>query len=186
FQAGGADVFALQDRLVDKAVQMLEIEIHQDLAEKGHGTTNPEAFTAYMRGRGFLQRQGGSDDTESAIAQFQQAVAIDPGYAAAHASLGLAYLQKYGTSKDQSLVSSTSDECQRAQTLNSQLALADLCLGSLHLTTGEYEKAVSDLQQAVEKDATDDEAYGQLATAFEQLNKTAQAEETYKKAIQAR
>lgn len=186
FQAGGNDVFVLQDELVDKAVQMLEIEIHQNLSEKGHGTTNPEAFTAYMRGRGFLQRQGGSDDIESAIGQFQRAVGIDPGYAAAHASLGLAYLQKYGNSKDPSLISSTSDECQKAEALNSQLALADVCLGSLHLTTGEYEKAVSDLQQAVEKDATDDEAYGQLATAYEQLNKTAQAEETYKKAIQAR
>ncbi len=185
FKAGGNDVFALQDQLVEKAVQMLEIEIHQNLNEKGHGTTNTEAFTAYMRGRGFLQRQGGSDDTESAIAQFQDAIGIDPGYAAAHASLGLAYLQKYGNSKDQSLIASTVDQCQQAEALNSQLALADVCLGSLHLTTGEYEKAVSDLQQAVEKDATGDEAYGQLATAYEQLNKTAQAEETYKKAILA-
>ncbi len=186
FQAGGNDVFALQDQLVEKAVQMLEIEIHQNLSEKGHGTTNPEAFTAYMRGRGFLQRHGGNDDIESAIAQFQHAIGIDPGYAAAHASLGLAYLQKYGNSKDESLISSTADQCEQAQALSSQLELADLCLGSLHLTTGEYEKAVSDLQQAVEKDATDDEAYGQLATAYEQLNQTSQAEETYKKAIQAR
>lgn len=186
FQAGGNDVFVLQDQLVEKAVQMLEIEIHQNLSEKGHGTTNPEAFTAYMRGRGFLQRQGGNDDTESAISQFQHAIGIDPGYAAAHASLGLAYLQKYGSSKDKSLIASTADQCQQAQTLNSPLALADICLGSLHVTTGEYEKAVSDLQQAVEKDPTDDEAYGQLATAYEQLNQTAQAEDTYKKAIQAR
>lgn len=186
FQAGGNDVFALQDQLVEKAVQMLEIEIHQNLNEKGHGTTNPEAFTAYMRGRGFLQRQGGNDDIESAIAQFQHAIGIDPGYAAAHASLGLSYLQKYGNSKDQSLIASTANQCEQAQALSSQLELADLCLGSLHLTTGEYEKAVSDLQQAVEKDATDDEAYGQLATAYEQLNQTPQAEETYKKAILAR
>ncbi len=185
-EARGNDVFALQDQLVQKAVQMLEIEIHLNLSEKGHGTTSPEAFTAYMRGRGFLQRQGGSDDTESAISQFQHAIGIDPGYAAAHASLGLAYLQKYGSSKDKSLIASTADQCQQAQTLNSQLALADICLGSLHLTTGEYEKAVSDLQQAVEKDPTDDEAYGQLATAYEQLNQTAQAEDTYKKAVQAR
>jgi len=186
FQAGGNDVFALQDQLVEKAVQMLEIEIHQNLSEKGHGTTNPEAFTDYVRGRGFLQRQGGSDDIESAISQFQHAIGIDPGYAAAHASLGLAYLQKYSNSKDQSLIASTADQCEQAVALSSQLALADVCLGSLHLTTGEYEKAVSDLQQAIEKDATDDEAYGQLATAYEQLNKTAQAEETYKKAILAR
>ncbi len=186
FEAGGNDVFALQDRLVDKAVQMLEIEIHQNLSDKGHGTTNPEAYTAYVRGRGFLQRQGGSDDIESAILQFQQAIGIDPGYAAAHASLGLAYLQKYINSKEQSLISNTANECQTAQTLNAQLALGDVCLGSLHLATGAYERAVSDLQQAIEKDATDDEAYGQLATAYEELNRTAQAEETYKKAIQAR
>lgn len=186
FDTNTTDVFALQDQLVDKAVQMLEIEIHQGLGERGHGTTSPQAFTLYTRGRGFLQRQSNSDDTESAISQFKQAILIDPGYAAAHASLGLAYLQKYRLVKDPVLVSDTARQCEKAGALSTQLALANLCLGDLHLTTGEYEKAVSELQQAAEKDPTDDEAYGELATAYERLNQPAQAEATYKKAIQAR
>lgn len=186
FDTNTTEVFALQDQLVDKAVQMLEIEIHQGLGERGHGTTSPQAFTLYTRGRGFLQRQSSSDDTESAISQFKQAILIDPGYAAAHASLGLAYLQKYRVVKDPALISDTATQCEKAGALSTQLALANLCLGDLHLTTGEYEKAVSELQQAVEKDPTDDETYGELATAYERLNQTGQAEETYKKAIQAR
>jgi tetratricopeptide (TPR) repeat protein len=186
FDTKTTDVFALQDQLVDKAVQMLEIEIHRGLGERGHGTTSPQAFTLYTRGRGFLQRQSGSEDTESAIAQFKQAILIDPGYAAAHASLGLAYLQKYRIVKDALLISQTAGQCDEAGALSPQLALASLCLGNLHLTTGNYEQAASDLQQAIEKDPADDEAYGELATAYERLNRSSQAEATYKKAIQAR
>jgi tetratricopeptide (TPR) repeat protein len=186
FDTDRNNVFALQDQLVDRAVQMLEIEIHQNLDELGHGTTSPEAFRLYTRGRGFLQRETGIEDAESAIAQFSQALGIDPGYGAAHASLGIAYLQKYRLLKDPLLIANTAEQCGKAEALNSRLALANLCLGDLHLTTGEYEKAVSDLQQAVEKDASDDEAYGQLAMAYERLNRTGQAEDTYKRAIQAR
>ncbi|MFL6436620.1 MAG: protein kinase domain-containing protein [Terriglobales bacterium] len=185
FDSTKADVFTLQDQLVEKAVQMLEIEIHQGLSEHGHGTTSPEAFRLYTRGRGFLQRQTDIEDTERAIAQFAEAINIDPGYAAAHASLGIAYLQKYGLLKDPSLISSTAQQCAKATALDARLGLAYFCLGDLHLTTGEYEQAAADLQQAVEKDSGDDEAYGLLAVAYEHLNKNAQAEETYKRATQA-
>lgn len=184
FDTEKTDVFALQDQLVEKAVQMLEIEIHQGLGEHRNGTTNPEAFTLYTRGRGFLQREGGLEDTESAISQFKQAIGIDPGYAAARASLGSAYLQKYRLVKDAQLISLTSEQCESAKELDSQLALADLCLGELHLIMGEYEQAAAELQQSVEEDAGAEESYGLLATVYERLNKFTEAEAIYKRAIQ--
>lgn len=186
FEANNDNVFQLQDQLVDQAVQMLELEIHQGLAEQGHGTTSAEAFRLYTRGRGFLQRQTGVDDVENAVAQFTQAIGIDPGYAAAHASLGIAYLQKYLLVKDPALISATSEQCAKATSLDQRLGIGNLCLGDLHLTTGEYERAVADLQQAVEKNSGDDEAYGFLGLAYERLNKYSEAEQTYQRAIKAR
>ncbi|HWY70416.1 MAG TPA: tetratricopeptide repeat protein [Terriglobales bacterium] len=185
FDTSKTDVFALQDQLVDKAVQMLEIEIHQGLGEHRNGTTNSEAFRMYTRGIGFLQGSN-PEDTQSAISQFQQALAIDPGYAEAHASLGLAYLQQYLMNKTQDLVAKSRTECEKAGALNIHLARAKVCLGKVQLTVGQYEPAVSTFQSAVSADSNDDEAYRDLALAYERLNRNYLAEETYRKAIQVR
>src|SRR3954466_14960447 len=52
FTVGANDTFALQDQVIDRAVQMLEIEMHKGIGEQGHGTTNSEAFRAFTRGVG--------------------------------------------------------------------------------------------------------------------------------------
>jgi len=56
----------------------------------GPGTQNQEAYQLYLRGRFFFAQR-----TESgfrrAIENFQHAVALDPSYAQAYASLAIAY-----------------------------------------------------------------------------------------------
>lgn len=183
FTANAPNIFALQDQVIEKTVQMLEIEMHRDIGQQGHGTTNPEAFTLYTRGIGFLDNETVPEDVDSAIVQFQQALAIDPGYAGASAELGLAYFEKYVLTKDLSLVNQARAACERALTLNSQSAEGNVCLGVVHRGTGDYQAAVSDFQMAVETDPKNDEGYRGLASAFVELGRMQDAEATYKKAI---
>ena len=183
FNTNTPNIFALQDQVIEKTVQMLEIEMHRDIGQQGHGTTNPEAFTLYTRGVGFLDNETVPEDVDSAIVQFHQALAIDPGYAGAAAELGLAYFEKYVLTKDFSLVEQARVACQRALTLNSQSAEGNVCLGVVHRGTGDYQTAVSDFQMAVETDPKNDEGYRGLASAFIELGRMQDAEATYKKAI---
>ena len=57
-----------------------------------HGTAVPQAYLAYLRGRGYLH--GGKASADQAIAVLKQAVQADPGYVQAHAALCEAYWQK--------------------------------------------------------------------------------------------
>lgn len=178
--------FELEDQVISAAVQMLEIEIHKDVGTRGHGTTNPEAFRLYIRGRGLLQNEYNPEDVESAISQFRQALAIDPGYADAYASLGIGLLEKYRHEKDAKLVEQTREACEQSMVLDSRLPAARICLGSLKLATGDYEGAAASFQMGIEDEPNNDEAYGNLAIAYERLGRSQQAEQAYKTAITMR
>ena len=92
------------------------LEIQEDVAraiadrlrlEMGHtpdrgGTKNPEAYNLYLRGRHAWLNFTGPEARES-IGFFQRAVALDPGFAAAHAELAFAY----ALSTDQQALPST-------------------------------------------------------------------------------
>lgn len=178
--------FELEDEVISTAVQMLEIEIHKNIGARGHGTTNPEAFRFYTRGRGLLQNQTNPEDVESAISQFQQALAIDPGHADAYASLGISLLAKYKYEKNPRLVDRTREACEQSITLDSRLPEASICLGTLRLATGDYEGAASNFQMAIDDDSGSDEAYGNLGIAYERLGRSKQAEHAYQKAVAMR
>jgi tetratricopeptide (TPR) repeat protein len=186
FSVSAGDAFALQDRIIEQAVETLEIEMHKGLGDEGHGTTNPEAFHLFTRGVGLLQNQSSPEDIDNGILQLQQATGLDPGYAAAHAELGIGYLIKYLIAKDPDLVSLSRQECEKSSSLNGHLAAASICLGRLQLTVGNYEQAASSFRAVIDADPTTDAAYSYLAEAYEKLGRTAQAEEAYKQAIAAR
>jgi len=186
FNADSSDPFALEDQVIQSAVEMLEIEIHKNTRERGHGTTNAEAFRLYTRGRGFLQNQDNPEDIDSAIEQFTQALSIDPGYAAGHAALGIAFLEKYRITRQVESISRTQKECERSVSLDPDLEDGSVCYGELYLTTGEYEQSASALSVALQKDPADDRAYSDLGIAYERLGRMSQAEQTYKQAIVVR
>lgn len=178
--------FALQDEVVDRTVQMLEIEIHKNIGAEGHGTTNPEAFKAYTRATGFLHDESHPEDLDGAISQFQQALRLDPGYSEAYAGLGIAYIEKYRDTRDSRWMKQSEDTCQRALDLDPQRVEGTICLGTFFLRSGQNQQAASNFRVALDKDPTNDDAIFGLATAYERLEDRAQAEDAYKKEIQIR
>jgi len=82
------DVFALQDKVIGQIVAALAVSLTQDeQARVGViETRNPQAYDAVLRGWAHY-RQGSEDETEKAIALFEQAIAIDPEYGRAHAAV---------------------------------------------------------------------------------------------------
>ena len=81
------DIFAIQDEIATAIARKFEVTLAGG-ATAGlvqPGTTNLEAYELYLRGRAFLHRRGAS--LAQAIGKFEEAIAIDAGYAPALAEL---------------------------------------------------------------------------------------------------
>jgi serine/threonine protein kinase len=90
------DIFDLQNEVSQKIVDALKISLSDSekhlLAKKP--TDDLRAYDFYMRGRELLNLKG-RRNTESAIQMFDNAVIIDPAFAASYAGLAEAYSAMY-------------------------------------------------------------------------------------------
>ncbi len=186
--SAASNPFGVQDQVVNASVKMLELDVppREREALRVHGTQVASAYDFYVQGRGYLQNYDRPENIESAIKVFDQALQMDPGFALAYAGRGEARWKMYESSKDAKWVESSRRDCERALNLNSGLPAAHVCLGRLHTGTGHYQEAAAEFERAVSAEPTNDDAYRELAEAYEFLDKPAQAEATYRRAIQLR
>jgi serine/threonine protein kinase/tetratricopeptide (TPR) repeat protein len=182
------DPFAMEDRLLESIVSQLglALEARDKSALFAHSTTQPAAYDYYLRGRGYLQEYQKRDNVDNAIALFRDAIARDSSYALAYAGLGEAYWREYDLTQDSSLVNKASENCHRAVSLAENLAGGHVCQGVVYNGTGQYDKAVQELQRATQLEPTNDDAFRGLASAYQRLGKWDEAEQTYKRAIDLR
>ncbi len=180
-----SDFKEFEEKVVDAAVRELELELHKSPPpDEARNTTSSDAYAAFMRGRGYLDRSPSPENLDSALTEFNRALELDPGYAVAFAFLGRGYWEKYKITKDQQWISKMRDACERSRQLLPSSAAGNVCLGMLDEGTGHYEQAASEFQLALDSDPTYDVAYRGLASSYEHLGRMELAEQTYRKAIQ--
>jgi serine/threonine-protein kinase len=186
--AATSDPFALQDRVSESVAEALELQLQpqEKRVMQAHGTTEPAAYDFYLQGRGYLQDYVKLENVDNAIKVFNQALAKDPGFAAANAGLGEGYWRKYQLTHSKAWADSAVEQCQKGAARDASLAEAHICLGQVFSGTGRYEKAVEEYRKGVELEPTNDFAYGGLAYAYEKLNRVDAAEKTFKQAIAVR
>jgi serine/threonine-protein kinase len=183
------DIFRLQDTIfydvLGKLPQVANSGRHQQLEEPPEA--KPAAYDFYLRGRGYLEDYKNQDNIDSAIAEFQRAVAVDQNYAPAYAAMGLAYNTGFQwKNRDKVWVDKAKSACDRALSLTPQLAEGHTCLGNVFLSTGLYEDAVREFQRSLDLDHNSDESLGSLAAAYQKLGDMSAAEDAYRKAISLR
>jgi serine/threonine protein kinase/tetratricopeptide (TPR) repeat protein len=186
--APAKDLFALQDRVVSSAVNMLNIQVKPEQAQElsAHGTTVLGAYDFYVQGLGYLQRLDQPENADNAIVLFQRALKEDPGYALAQAGLGRSYWSKYYRSKDKQWVEAARQACERAVSLDNKLSAGHFCLGTTYNSTGKSEEAAKEFQDALARDPKSDDACRGLARAYQGLGQLEAAEQTFQKAIELR
>jgi serine/threonine-protein kinase len=182
------DVAAMQDGVVREVAALLGTVVPPDARDAlaAGSTTVSGAYDAYLQGRGFLQRYEKPDAVERAIQSFQRAVELDPRFALAHAGLGEAYWRKYGLTKDARWVEEARASCTTAVGFSDRLAPVYVTLGLIDAGTGRYDDAIQELKRAVALDSVNGDAYRELATAYQAVGRTTDAEATYRMAIQVR
>jgi serine/threonine-protein kinase len=183
-----ADPFVLQDRVVKSVVRMLELQFKgsQTNFAGPELTQNGAAMDAYLRGLGYLNRIDEIENIDNAIASFVQAIDRDPVFAQAYAQIGLAYTDKFKVNRQAETIETARRYCDESMGLNSNLAEAHICVGSVGTLTGEYEKAALEFERASEIEPTNDRAYLGLGAAEEARGKFQEAEQAYRRAISVR
>jgi TolB-like protein/Flp pilus assembly protein TadD len=85
------NIFAIQDEISAAVVEALKIELLGE-APKAE-VVDPEAYALVLKAR-YLYAKWGKENFENAVTAYQQALAIDPGYAEAWAGLSVTYLSQ--------------------------------------------------------------------------------------------
>jgi TolB-like protein/Tfp pilus assembly protein PilF len=155
FERDVADVFAVQAEVAERVARSLAIELlpgRKEALARG-GTSNPAAHEAYLRGR-FLRHQRGRTNFEQAVEQFQRAVSLDPGYAAAYAGLSDACQDLYFDSWVPPALSMPQAEAaaKKALELDPYSADAHVSLGGIREYLWDWPGAEREYRKALELD----------------------------------
>jgi len=150
---------------------------------------NPIAQDYYLRARVNISNEN-SASNEAAIKLLENAIAIDPGFAEAHATLARAYHIKsfYFASKGEKekLEEDAAVQVERALALNPDLAEGHLARGMVlwsHENRFPHEQAIESYRRAIALDPKLDEAHHQLGVVYFHIGLLDQARSEIEKAV---
>ena len=143
------DVFQVQDEIAAAVVAALKLKLESVPRMAGQRTSNTEAYDAYLLGRQFHNRGSRVPERDA----FHRAVALDPTYAAAYASLAIAEAYVADQTGDTAGNQRAIEAANKAVALAPQEADSYAARGFLRVTIGwDWSGAQADLTKALELD----------------------------------
>jgi len=155
------DIFVVQDAISERVASALKIK----LGGKKHSTENIEAYQLYMKGR-YNIAKGTPSDLKASIPFFEQAIALDPGYALAYTGLSHSY-GVLGLLSD----STVADAVSKARAAEQKALELDDTLGEAHNTRcmglfwydWDWKSAEQECVRAIEIDPNNSDFHGNYA-----------------------
>jgi len=146
------DVLKLQTEIATAVAGALKITLLGDTSVKIElgGTHNPAAFDAYLRAAKAFSSRRDTKDIPTAIAEYTEAIRLDPHYALAFAGRSLAlsgYAQEAATGAKEAFDKAQAD-ARQALALAPDLAQAHLALAVLSGTTLDFTLASDEYERA--------------------------------------
>jgi len=147
------DIFAAESEIAKSIADTLQAKLtgSERTAMAKVPTENAEAYELYLKGNYFWNKRTGAD-LRKAIDYFNQAIARDPGYALAYVGLADSYLllANYGAAAPRDSLPQAKVAVKKAIELDNNLAEAHASLGLLSMYNGEFERAISEFDRAIE------------------------------------
>jgi adenylate cyclase len=158
-----ADIFKLQDEIIENIVRKLALKINQTERERvfSEQTDNLEAYDYLLKAyHHFYQRK--REGSLKATEYFKKAIELDPNYSDACA--GLAHVPRwvagYGWTKFPDLAMQQAEELlEKAIMLDESNAFARAQLGYIYMRKGEYDLVISEMKRSIELNPNDWRTY---------------------------
>jgi serine/threonine protein kinase/tetratricopeptide (TPR) repeat protein len=163
-----ADVFEVQDEIARKIAEALRVQLSpQEQEALGKKPTESlQAYDLYLRGKSFARRLT-RQDLEFALQMFENAVALDPAFALAHAAIANVCAElHYHYERAQGWIGRAVSATQRASALQRDLPEVLVAQSWILYAEGQYEQAVATVRQAIERKADTEGAYYLLLRAL--------------------
>jgi len=161
--------FEVQDEIAAAVVEAIKgrLELSGAPPPRANAAASPEAHDAYLRGR-YLLAQRTRAGIEGAVREFDKAIALDPGYALAHAELAMATILSlnHGLSNYADAIVTVASHVEQAMASEPTLAEAHAASGYLLWAQGHLEKALPHFEQAIQINPNYAPAYGWMATIY--------------------
>jgi tetratricopeptide (TPR) repeat protein len=142
-----------------------------------------DAFILYRRGKETFELPHTVESLTAAIDLYRQALALDPGYAAAHAGLCSAYVKLYEETGEAEEIRQAEVACAAALRSDSRLYMVHSALGELYANTGRLAEAEQAFRNALDINAKDVQAMAGLARIYRRTQRFSEAEELFVTAI---
>ncbi|HEU4952991.1 MAG TPA: protein kinase [Gemmatimonadales bacterium] len=153
YERRSTDVFELQDELTQAIVAELEPALRGSatgVASERRGTTDPEAYEHYLRGRYFWLRRGTPALLKS-LDEYRAAIARDSGFARAWAGTAMTYavLPSYAPMDTDSITALSVAAARRALALDSSLVEGHLALANALANEMRLEDAEAEYRRVI-------------------------------------
>jgi eukaryotic-like serine/threonine-protein kinase len=178
-----ADLFEMQDRLVEGVSASLRLPGSRRLTPRPTGLETASEQDRYLRAIGNLQRYDKSDRVDDAIRLLESLAAERPSSALVQAALGRAYLYRFNLNRDPKWIRLASAACERARELLPNSPEVNVTIGELALRTGKPPEAIAAYRRALSDQPANFEALSGLARAYDAAGDAAHSEDTYRRAI---
>jgi DNA-binding winged helix-turn-helix (wHTH) protein/TolB-like protein len=164
----GGDLNAVQSRLASAIAARLSGRLLP--AERARierrGSTNTEAYQAFMRGRAEMLRSS-PDAGPKASRHFESASQLDPGFADAWAGLALAQQTEFANgSADRSRLAAATGNARRALSIDPDNIVARFALIRMYHSTGQNDDMLGEAKRVLEIDPADPDAQAAAALAY--------------------
>jgi adenylate cyclase len=181
------DIFAVQDEVTREIVSALAVKLTQHEKQRlGHkGTENLEAYDCFLRGR---ENYLGSTREGNVLARrmFEQAVELDPAFAAAHAFYVLTYVGDYinqwSETPERSL-ELAHEFARQALALDDSEPAAHFALGVVLLWMRQHEQAIAEAARTIALDPNFAPGYVLLSNVLHYAGRSEETLELLSKAM---
>ena len=147
------DVFEVQDEIAQKIAAALRITLspQEQQALSAKPTENLQAYDLYLRGRNYARRVG-RQDLQFALQMYENAVALDPDFALAHAGLANVCAQYYyHFERQQQWIDRAIAATQKASANGNDAPEIQLASAWVTFAEGRYNEAVDKIRKALSR-----------------------------------
>jgi adenylate cyclase len=184
-----ADIFALQDKVTKKIVNALSVNLTAEETARSFRRegVSTEAYDAFLKGWAHYRLQT-PDNIAAAVSAFERAIALEPGYAYAHAALAASYWEAWEKGWVDKLNTSFFRATKQVkkhleQAMKAPTPLAHWVASKIAATQGKYKDAIREAKQAIALDSNDSAGYAALASALVLAGRPAESADAIQQAM---